>query len=384
MMMFLSLTPFRLLVIAIYGAALTTADKTDVGFANLVAWMIYHGGRVYHKLDVATMNGIRGVVTLDNIEVGTELLFCPWKLIIGSTSMEDQMQHSVGKCDVVKRMAEEIRLNEGSLWHPYLSHIDIPRLVADWDEDSLNELQNLDPQDTKRHIQWFRQSCEDEVDVASMRSLVAFVSRASEVGMVPIYDLLNHHNGKRNAKLTISEHGVHLTTVTSVAAGEELYLSYGIKTAPTMFRDYGFVEDWPVCWNFRTPVGDNFAFVLYREVVAINPTGDLLKQIWQSNKQLVEYQSDAKRHMDTLSIQELHLFSLGAKNYLDGLPTTLEQDELFILERKTKAIDSPSGSTQAEKDIISAIDYRMLFKKALIAALEYTNTEIQSTAGHEL
>lgn len=188
-------------------------------------------------------------------------------------------------CKVVQDMANEMRLRSESLWWPYLKHIQIPRLVAMWEQSALDELQGLSPsEDATRHIQWFSQNCAgsgagnvhfDEKEV--MRSLVSFVSRASEVGMVPIYDLLNHHNGKKNAKLSLTETRVHLLVVVGrIQQGQEIYLSYGIKAAPTMYRDYGFVEEWPCVWNWKdSATGDNFAFVLEPgSAVAINPTAD--------------------------------------------------------------------------------------------------------------
>jgi hypothetical protein len=45
-------------------------------------------------------------------------------------------------------------------------------------------------------------------DQAMHQALVSFITRASAVGMIPIYDLLNHHNGERNAKLLLNEEGV--------------------------------------------------------------------------------------------------------------------------------------------------------------------------------
>jgi len=89
------------------------------------------------------------------------------------------------------------------------------------------------PADAGGHLAWFDEACRRggsggsagaaddddgdgdhlDGDDATERSLVAFVSSASKVGMIPLYDLLNHHNGKRNAKLIVPEEGLTLVAV---------------------------------------------------------------------------------------------------------------------------------------------------------------------------
>jgi hypothetical protein len=343
------------------------------------------------------MNGVRGVVALAAIEEGTELLRCPWKLVIGSSSLQDQMQVGDDMCQVVKDMAAEIRLGSESLWWPYLEHIQIPRLAAMWEQSALDELQGIPPsEDTTRHLQWFSQNCAGNLDQEEdMRSLVSFVSRASEVGMVPIYDLLNHHNGKKNAKLSLTEEGVSLLVVSGpIQQGEELHLSYGVKTAPTMYRDYGFVEEWPCCWNWKDATsGDNFAFVLFPDgVAAISPTRDFLKLIWHSSVRMTisDFQASATRHMESLPLSDLERFAQAARHQLDGLPTTLREDLVIIVQKKEllaqtlalgDAISIEDDASRTARDVISAVEYRIAFKKALWSALTSSEAAAQTIVG---
>ena len=351
-------------------------ESKDEGFARLVKWMRRHGGRVDPRVDVGISNGIRGLVATDDIEVDSELLFCPWELIIGSSGINNQMHGEADMCKVVQDMADEIRLGTDSLWHPYLDHIELPRLPAMWDQAAVDELQNIPPsQDATRHIRWFQQTCDGPLDDAGMIALVAFISRANEVGMTPIYDLLNHHNGMRNAKLSIVEDGVQLIVVGGpVHKRDQLYLSYGIKTASTMYRDYGFVEDWPSAWNFRSKTGDNFAFVSFPDgVAAINPTGDLLKSIWHSNMSLIEYQTLAETHMRNLKLADLERFVVCARDHLHGFPTTLQDDDAKLEEAGIALADKSifeSGMAKSSiEDLESAIRYRSDFKRALNHAM---------------
>ena len=367
-----------------------------------------NGGRVNPSwnVDINNLTNIRGAIALTDIKPNTELLFCPWKLILGSSNRNDQMKTGDGMCTVVNSMAREIRLGEDSFWYPYLNHIELPRLAADWDGYSLGELQGLSPQnDVTRHFRWYNSRCTSNsdgeqvttiMDSATEQSLVAFISRASDVGMVPIYDLLNHHNGKRNAKVTITDEGVRLMSVgdTAIQKGQEIFLSYGIKPTSTMFRDYGFIEDWPTCWNFSNVAsGDNYAFVLFGNVAAINPTAEYLKNIWKEESSLsfLEYQRSAGIHTKSLQLHDLKLFALATRTELDRLPTTLQDDEIILdalfVVRDEEDSGSSSGdmisSTKAKEqqqsiDTIASVEYRMAFKRALGTALSYAEAEIES------
>lgn len=356
-------------------SANASQHDADAGYVKLRHWMRDNGGRVNDRFGVVETDGIRGIQAFSDIEEGSELLFCPWHVVIGSSSLQDQMKSGDGMCSVVDEMAKEIRLGADSLWYPYLDHIGEQRLPADFISEVLLELQGLlTSQDATRHLRWFDQRCDGEPDVAAKQALVAFISRASEVGMIPIYDLFNHHNGKRNAKLTLTEEGVQLLVVgDGISSGDEIYLSYGLKTASTMYRDYGFVEEWPTAWNFQTEDGNNFAFLLFpNDVVAINPSADLLRAVWKSNVSLEVYLSLAEAHTESLSSADLETFVAAVEN--EHFQTTVEDDEttLAVLLQQEKG-ERANDSSDDISDRISAIGYRMAHKKALASAKFYCN-----------
>lgn len=41
-------------------------------------------GRVFDRLGMEHVDGIRGIVALEDVEKGRELMYCPWDLVIGS------------------------------------------------------------------------------------------------------------------------------------------------------------------------------------------------------------------------------------------------------------------------------------------------------------
>ena len=366
------------LLLLLLGCSANTSPQrdADAGYAKLSSWMRENGGRVNDRFGVAEKDGIRGIQAFADIDEGSELLFCPWHLVIGSASLQDQMQSGDGMCLVVDEMAKEMRLGVDSLWYPYLDHIGRQRLPADFISEVMLEFQGLlSTEEATRHIRWFDQRCEGELDVMAKQSLVAFISRASEVGMVPIYDLFNHHNGKRNAKLTLTGEGVQLLVFgDGISTGDEIYLSYGLKTASTMYRDYGFVEEWPTAWNFQTAEGNNFAFLQFPNgIVAINPSADLLRAVWQSNISLEEYVLLATTHTESLSSADLEIFVVAVEN--EHFPTTFEGDEitlaLLLLEQEERLIAADSSDNISDR--VSTIRYRVAHKKALVSAKLYCN-----------
>jgi hypothetical protein len=369
---------------------------TEDGFSKLVDWIRNNGGRFDDRVVVMEVDGIRGGVALSDIDQGTELLSCPWDLVIGSTSFEEQLK-SGDMCPVVRSIEKELRLGEASLWHPYLALDDSiinSRLPTLWDDDILDELQGLPPgEDSTRHIRWFSQYCDsgkpfEDVDELTKQALLCFITRASAVGMVPIYDLFNHHNGLRNAKVQLTPEGVQLMAVRPIAKGSQIYLSYGIKSASTMFRDYGFVESWPQTWSWTSAgTGSGHSFVRFPEGnIAINPTEQFLKDIWKGGISLLEFQERATQHTQELATEAVRVFLSEAYALLSGLPTTVAEDKTFLSNIKESLTQAVKTSVNDEvgmvllKDAISAVEYRILFKEAVYEAMIISETILKQKA----
>ena len=143
-----------------------------------------------------------------------------------------------------------------------------------------------------------------------------------------------------------------------------------------MFRDYGFVEDWPTAWNWASPDGNNFAFLAFPgDVVAINPSSDLLRRVVHSNMALEEYQSMAMAHTESLTSGDLELFANAAANEL--FLTSDREDEIIldnlILEQEETLLASEPSDTNIQ-DKISAVRYRLAHKRALLIAELCCNT----------
>jgi len=188
-----------------------------------------------------------------------------------------------------------------------------------------------------------------------------YVTRAADKGLVPVYDLINHHNGEINVGIFTSNHTMSLRASAHIRAGELLYISYMTQRDTTeIFRDYGFVEQWPQLWRWR-----NNDFALFDGVVAIKPTSDLLNESGVKQLSLDEYQARARLHNQGLAVDLVKNFSREARLLLESLPTTADDDaralQQFKAETSTRSRDRMA--TQA------AIEYRLTFKRALHSAI---------------
>ena len=383
-----------------------TDSKSDKGFVLLIDWMKKNGGRVDDRFNVTQLDGgVRGGVATKDIEQGAELLHCPWNLVIGSNGINDQMSDM---CDVVKAIDAELRLGNASLWYPYLDlhHESLlnTRLPTLWGPAARKELQGLPPsEDAQRHTQWLESDCGGRADdPLTQEALLCFVTRATAVGMVPIYDLFNHHNGERNVKLQLSDTGVQLVALDPIRKGEQIFLSYGVKSVSTMYRDYGFVESWPQIWTWTedSATKDRHTFALFPPihdhngnevaVAALYPSKEILSKFWQGHAPLPEFQTMAKSHTLDLPQDLLHRFRDVATALLKGLPTSVKEDQDILKDMKKSEtallkksdVNDDSGLGQLQ-DSISAVEYRIAFKESVNAGLVVSEAALESKVGRQ-
>lgn len=355
---------------------LAAADKDDEGYRMLVSWMTSHGGRLDERLSLVPIDGLRGILAMNDIEENQELMHCPWELVIGSRSREDQMQSVDDACQVVETLASGFREGESSDIWPYLNSVQLSRLGATWGSSALKELQGLPPsQDIHRHNDWFSSRCgggnASDFDEATTKALTCFISRSNAVGMIPFYDLVNHHNGLKNVKLVTTKEGVSLLSIRPIRKDEQLYLSYGLRPNSQMFRDYGFVESWPSLWSWNGHVFSLFP----NGVAAIQPSVEFLQAIWESpTRSQRQWQGNATSHTQSLASDTLREFAAAAKALLRELPTTWREDEEILRHTLQVLSETSKGEErkyQSLEDTITAVQYRLAFKRAVSQALSF-------------
>jgi hypothetical protein len=369
-------------------------SKDDVKFRDLIAWVRRNGGRVDDRLGLTNLyHGeipIRGGVALLPLEEGSELLFLPWKLVLGmagenSTVFED-------KCEVLQYYAAEVEAGIGSFWYPYLALDDslspIGRVPSLWDDSVVLELQGLPPslESTSGLTGWFSSHCADGATFSSLprsnrQALLAAITRAAGMRFLPVYDLLNHHNGMLNTQSQADTQGVTITITRDVAEGQEVFMSYrGGKhnTVSDLFRRYGFVEAWPQHWKGTDDRGDSDVsggiqyLLLPDKVVTIYPPDSMLSQIGLPGLRLHDFLAATQIHNQLISVERLRGFIKFGQDLIFSLATTAEEDNVILRNLRHDLSEEKPDSVESEqlRDLMSAVDYRMQFKDSIRLAID--------------
>ena len=108
-------------------------------------------------------------------------------------------------------------------------------------------------------------ACISPNDQEGEHAVALAIQRGFDLELIPVWDMCNHDNGKLNTATTSLRHdnnstGVKVWTDTDLAAGDELFGTYNYCPdcydigdewgTPGIFRDFGFVEDYPQVWPF--------------------------------------------------------------------------------------------------------------------------------------
>jgi len=363
------------------------------GYDNLVDWVRRNGGRVDKRLGIAMHehNGkvLRGGVAHGDIPAGTELLFYPWSLVFGTEGNTATVP--ADHCGLLRAYATEVDAGESSFWYPYLSMDDSlqTRIPSVWNTSVLGELQGLPPAADSMQsslTDWFSQTCADgkpfvEMEGSTQQSLLAAVTRSAGMRFLPIFDLLQHHNGNLNTKSHASKEGNTVTSAKDISDGEEIFNSYrGERTTSSdIFRRYGFVESWPQQWAWvDIETSKEVRFLLLPDrYVAISPSASMTSHIGQeASPTLREFQEEVEKHNMYLSAEQVTQFDTAGRSLLKSLPTTGKEDATIVsdLEHElallsTAASDNNVDDIHMLKDRISAIRYRMQFKETVEISL---------------
>lgn len=407
-------------------------------FPKLVTWFTSHGGKIDPRITLGyedptngSRNKIRGMIATEHIDPETVLIHTPASLMISSATGDH--------CDMIARVVEELELGMESLWEVYFKfdgssstgsglegddkhHHRHTRVPTQWYKEgqpgsrAIKELQGLPPTgETHRHIDWYSAACNNSKEVTGiqLQALMMFLTRGSDRGMVPLYDLMNHHNGLINTRLVLDEEGgMSVIATTGIKANEPIYNTYargGTESSVDVFNTYGFVEDYPQLWRwsdvdmtrlaeddpthaFQRYVGPGNTvgvdmngrgfepnsnhyeiLVISPTLAAIHPTKALVHVLGNGRRSFQEWEVEITNHHATLRTSHATVMHDSAQTILSELPTTIEQDETMILpneKRLYEKVKKKGRVDQGKADTIQAIEYRLAFKKALKLAVD--------------
>jgi hypothetical protein len=439
-------------------------DPQIKNFPDLVNWFTSHGGTIdpritlgYEPSNNINKSNIRGMIATEHIPPETVLIHTPASLMIRQPD-DDQgvMDCWNGSGKMIQRIIDELELGTESKWDMYfkfdgsISHDNDEdgagddngdkkeghtRVPTQWNKEgqpgsrAITELQGLPPSgETHRHIDWYSSACNNSKDLTDvqLQAFMMFLTRAADLGMVPMYDLMNHHNGLINTRLAVDElGGLSVIASTHIQVNEPIYNTYargGGESSVDVFDTYGFVEDYPQLWRWSdvdmvrlTEDDPNHAFQRYvspnaKSVVlgngndgvdangigfepnshhyevlvvsptlaALHPTKALVNVLGNGRRSLSEWEVEIHNHHATLRQSFANAIHDSAQTILGELPTTIEEDETRILpneQRLYEKVKKKGRVDQGKADTIQAITYRLAFKKALQLAVDIAESE---------
>lgn len=232
-----------------------------------------------------------GIFAKESIAKGEMLAEIPWDIIINEEeadpTLSEEDNSDALRCGTARNLAKEMKQvqtlgkyvkdpSSASKLGPYIQYLlEKPKEIipSTWSLKGRGMLkhilggehQSVPPLYATTWLEedWYGDCNGDPNDELASRAAMLVVSRADDDLLVPVYDMYNHRNGKYyNTHMKVTR-GVsyQVTARRDIEAGEQLYNSYnmcdncGGRTdgygTPEMFRDYGFVEDFPQRWLFE-------------------------------------------------------------------------------------------------------------------------------------
>jgi hypothetical protein len=280
-----------------------------------------------------------------------------------------------------------------------------------WHRDGyiLDELQGLPPTgDTHKHLDWYQEAClqfeqrsDESLSELDWRALTMFLIRSADIGLVPMYDLMNYHNGYINTRSQRDEEGgLMVVALGNIPEGSPIYNSCtrgGWKSSDNVFNDYGFVEDYPQLWrwtddewhrlshdewdnayanneDFEPNVAAYEVLVVSPTMAAISPSKQLVDIIGRGQRTLEEWSREIDAHHAMLRAPRARAIRAVAK-VLDMMPTSIEEDERRLANMKDEVRVGTVQLDAEKEDLMKVIEYRLALKKALRLTVEVIDRE---------
>ena len=266
----------KLLALAVAAAA---ASEPIDHAQNQVKWVLANGGYFNPKLEFHHLDpddpssSSSGLFVNDDVTEGEVLMIIPQKCLLKS-SEDDETLESI--CDTVRNLVAQYKLGEEGHYWPYVRYIMDERhredLPSEWSKEGRELLESIIPAEVLPEFNAtdvsFVANCEvdpDEEDTGPLEEFahLAVLRRSWDDIMVPLFDMVNHRNGRWTNVESNSIHedkDIRVYAIRDIEAGEQLHRSYNecidcccyahTYTLPDIMREFGFVEQYPQRWNF--------------------------------------------------------------------------------------------------------------------------------------
>ena len=232
-------------------------DAVDDHAKAQVEWLKSKGGFFHDKIE---FDPPKGLFATADLAKGEMLIIIPRECLLTSASV----------CDAVKTVMAEHKLGDKSEFAPYIDYLYstqqglLPSAWSDAGKDLITNIWGKDllPYSVGLTSLSFEDECDGSGDPVEEHTYMMVYSRCWDEICVPVYDMINHRNGYWNNVDSNSVHrgrnGLFVFASRDIEAGEQLHFSYNWcsdcghlgnnDVAPHIFRDYGFVEQYPRRW----------------------------------------------------------------------------------------------------------------------------------------
>jgi hypothetical protein len=284
-------------------------------------WVESNGGYVNPKVEITSGPDptwtIRGVFTTADISQDELIFLVPPHLLLCGTTF----------CDSVAVLSRELSLGNTSFWWPYLSvmedhHLDLPHV---WTDEERDLLRGLYPHYLTSNEILFDCDSLDMNEEIHLRALQLIIARSVDVQdqscMAPLFDSINHgQQGYENSAIGAVDDGTSVYAIDDIEKDQQLFDSFGGNEFSRLFRDYGFLSQYPRLWIFEDNAGREISFKIFEMDEGydfdINPNNE-------------PYQDDLSYMHDAV---EVHLLSV-----LNDMPNGLEVRSPTVREERYNA-----------------------------------------------
>jgi hypothetical protein len=220
----------------------------DYHAAKMVEWLRQNDGYLNPKVEVrradpSDPNSYFGVFAREDLDIHEEVMIVPDELFI-QVGPEFLGNYEEGLCELSSILVDELLLGEEeSKYGPFIGYLldqHTGQLPATWSEPAKIMFRSLVITNYQFHtselppnqpVDWikvnFYGDCFDADNKLHEQALALTVQRGWDTKLIPIYDLVNHHNGDVNTENTsIHSDALRVRTTRKIQKGEEIFASY--------------------------------------------------------------------------------------------------------------------------------------------------------------
>lgn len=354
---------------------------------GIIAWVRSNGGFWNDSVEIRRVTipemsiSYLGVFAAKELEANAKVMNIPqscyihvWDDALGMD--EDEEDENIRNwhanvCMLSQKMQRELELGDKSAYAPYVAYLQQQgpgQVPATWSNAGKDLLRKVLPPNSDV-VDWidmyYRGDNGVSVDCINSKSkeqdnfLAMTVQRCYDTALIPLWDMVNHDNGKINTNHTTiySDEGITIWTSEPVPAGGELLASYdgcidclGIQDywgTPEILRDFGFVERSAQRWVyleqeiwFETHEQENGTTTVH----------------WDDDVTYTEFEDEPRRRWGAPKANGTEFLAselnrIRAVNMQDGEYNSIPMSELgTILQYRETAINSLALAIQSARE----------------------------------